>query len=559
MKNHSTGALTAEEHEKQDQIYAQNSHYDVVIVGTGVAALSAAALLAQSGKKVCMLEAHDIPGGYAHSFQMGDFSFCAQIHYVWGCGPGDSTNQFLKKLGLENELTFEVYDANGYDHMVMPDGKRVAIPYGFDKLAENIEEAYPGNKESVQKFLKILKNIHHEERIFPSHGKITFKDVITKGWKFRNLVKYRNKTLQQVFDECKLSKEVQAILIAQAGDMMSPPEELSILAFAGLFGGYNTGAYYPTKHFKYYIERLTKFITDYEGCHIFYETPVSKINTEGEKVTSVETENGKTFTAETYICGADPQNSAKHLIGWDKIPQKFRKALSYEYAPAGIMMYLGVKDLDLKKHGFGSFNIWHLEQWDMNKMWKEQLEGNFENPWMFISTATLHTPEGGVAPEGMEIMEVATLADYESFRKAKDEDPKKYREMKMKVADKLLDLIEEKYIPNFREHIALKVVGSSTTNEDFVRAPFGTAYGSKLTPEQMGIGRLKADTPFSNLFWCNASSGFAGFHGTTSTGMNLYMKLSGDHFFKELPDIDVQVAYAKKKWEEQHPEVPITK
>lgn len=577
MPTHSTGALSPEQHAEQDKRYAEGHQYDFVIIGTGISAISVGALLANAGKKVCMLEAHDIPGGYGHSFKMGDFYFCAQIHYVWGCGPGDSINTFLRKIGLDKELTFEVYDADGYDHMVMPDGTRVTIPYGFDRLADNIEKAYPGSRPGVEKFLKIIDRIHDEERHFPKHAEITLKQVLTKIWKFRHLLKYRNKTLQQVYNECGLSKEVQAIFSANAGDMMSPPKEQSILAFAGLFGGYNTGAYYPSKHFKYYVDRIAKFITDHEGCHIYYETPVTKINIESDKVVSVETGNGpapsarldrsgeevkgKTFTADQFICNADPQNTAKKLIGWDKIPSKFRKALSYDYSSAGIMMYLGLKDLDLEKYGFGSFNIWNLEQWDMNKMWEEQKAGNFDKPWFFMSTASLHTKEGGVAPEGMQVMEVATYADYQSFRDLKDKDPKAYREKKMAVADKMLDLIEEKYIPNFRDHIVVKVVGSSTTNEDYNRAPFGNAYGSKLSTKNLNIGRLKADSPWPNFWWCNASSGSAGFHGTTNTGVGLYIKLTGDQFVKEedLPSDQELIAYAKRKWEEQRPELPITK
>ena len=41
--------------------------------------------------------------------------------------------------------------------------------------------------------------------------------------------------------------------------------------YSALFGGYNQGAYYPTKHYKYYVERLISFITGHQGCHVYYE------------------------------------------------------------------------------------------------------------------------------------------------------------------------------------------------------------------------------------------------------------------------------------------------
>lgn len=543
----STSALTPEDHARQDAIYAKNPSYDYLIIGSGLAGLSVGALLANAGYKVCILESHDIPGGYAQSFRMGDFYFCAQVHYVWGCAPGGTIYEFLKKLGLEKEITFELLDEDGYDHVVLPDGMRVKIPYGWDRLAANIDAAYPGQKENVLKLTRILSKIRRQLRLFPTHHKAPWYDYLIKGPRLLYLLKYKNKTVQDVFDDCYLSKEAQAVLIADCGDFMSPPEELSIFAFAGLFGGYNTGAYYPTKHFKNYTERLAGFIQEHKGCHIFYETKVNKINIEGDKVVSVETENGKTFKANSYICNADPQ-ATSHMIDRDKFPKKYLKALSYDYCPGAMVIYLGLKDIDLLQYGFGSHNIWHLEQWDMNQMWKDALAHDFAKPWIFISTPTLHTSEGGTTPEGMHIMEIVTMTNYNQWKKWKDEDEALYNKKKAALSNRLLDLVEEKYVPNLRDHIVMKVVGTNTTNEYWVNAPQGNAYGSAMTPSQVGIKRLKSDTPWPNFHWCNASSGFGGLYGTTSTGMSLYMNLTKDYFFDstEMPTDDEFVERLQK-------------
>ena len=340
MKKHSTGALTKEQIEKQNTLYKEKHEYDYIIIGSGNSALTVGSLLAKAGKKICMLEAHDIPGGYAHTFKRGEYSFCAQIHYIWGCGPGGKVYEFLKKLNLEKDITFELYNPDGYDHMIMPDNKRVKIPFGYDKLIENVEKAYPGQKENMKKFCNILTKIKTELSKFPPNN-IKLWEYATLWPSFITLLKYKNKTLQNVYDECNLSKEAQAVLCAQAGDFGSPPDELSIFGYVALFGGYNVGAYYPTKHFKYYIDRLAKFITDHKG-HIYYQTKVSKININNDKVTSVETEDGKTFTAKNFICNMDPQAASK-LIGQEKFPESFKKSLNYKYSPSGIMIYLGLK------------------------------------------------------------------------------------------------------------------------------------------------------------------------------------------------------------------------
>ncbi|MDP3970544.1 MAG: NAD(P)/FAD-dependent oxidoreductase [bacterium] len=525
----STGKLTDEQIKAQDERYAQNHEYDYVIIGSGSSSLTVASLLANAGKKVCILEAHDIAGGYMQSFKFGDYHFCAQVHYTWGCGPEGKIYSFLEKLGLEKDIEWELYDPEGYDHMIMPDGKRVKIPYGWDKLVESVEDAYPGQRAPMEKFVQIMDGVRRELGKFPS-SKPKWWEYPIKAWQFPYLIRFRKSTMQDVFDKCGLSKEAQAVLIANAGDMMAPPEELSIFSYAGLFGGYNTGAYYPKKHFKYYVDRLVKFITDHEGCHIYYESRVIKINTEAEKVTSVETEDGKVFTADKIICNMDPQVAAK-MIGWDKFPADFKKPLEYEYSPSGMVLYLGLKDIKLEDYGMGKHNTWHLLQWDMNKMWQEQLAGNFTQPWFFMSTPTLHSKEPGTAPEGHEILEIATLTDFDSFDELAKKDKREYRKKKRELADHLIDLVEKYHIPNLREHINTRVVGTTTTNEEFCLATRGNAYGSHMNPEQMGMKRLKAFTPWDNFFWCNASSGYAGVYGTVHTGMQLYMDLTGDVFY----------------------------
>jgi len=329
--------------------------------------------------------------------------------------------------GIEKEIEFNLYDQEGYDHVFLPDGKEFKIPMGYDKLIENICKEYPDQRKGITKFCKLLTQIRKEMSQFPTR-KIIWKDYITMGYKFLTLMRYKGKTLQEVFDEFKLSKEVQAILIADCGDFMHPPKELSILPYVALFGGYNVGAYYPKKHYKGYVEGIAKFITDHEGCHIYYETPVDKVIIENGMVVGVKSKD-KLFTAETYICNMDPQSAAK-MIGWEHFPESFKPALNYEYSAAGMVIYLGLKDIDLKKCGLGKFNIWHLKDWDMNDMWQRQLAGDFSKPWYFISTPTLHSDEPGTCPPGGSIIEIATLTDYDSFKSAQDKSYAEYNKKK---------------------------------------------------------------------------------------------------------------------------------
>ncbi len=437
-KSPSTGALKPEAKAAQDRLYQSNPRYDTVIIGTGMAALTLGALLAKSGQRVCMLEAHDIPGGYVHTFRYGEFAFCAQIHYIWGCGKGDRVWRFLEKLGLEDDIRFDALDTDGYDHVILPDRKRVAIPNGYDRLARNIDAAYPGQGVRVKAFTDILDRLTEEVGRLPES--IRWWQYPAMGWRFLTLIRYQHKTLQQVFDECGLSREAQAVLIANAGNFMCPPKDLSILAYNGLFSGYNRGAYYPRKHFKHLVGRLVDFITSHDGCHVYYEQEVTSFEASGDRMESVQTRDGKVFKAPNIICNGDPQRMSQ-VIGLEKFPHEFHKPLKYEYSQTALTVYLGLKGIDLREHGFGRHNTWHLEQWDMNETWAQEMRQDWSRPWVFMATPSLHTDEPGTTPPGGQILELATTANYDYFRELRDRDIRAYRRQKKEVEDRMIDIV----------------------------------------------------------------------------------------------------------------------
>jgi phytoene dehydrogenase-like protein len=122
---------------------------------------------------------------------------------------------------------------------------------------------------------------------------------------------------------------------------------------------------------------------------------------------------------------------------------------------------------------------------------------------------------------------VATSCSYERFAELKKRDPRAYTRRKVAVRDRILELLQDTYIPNLRSNLAMKVAGTPTTNEHYVRAPRGNAYGSALTPENM-FPRVANDTPLENLWMVNASAGYPSIGGTVGAGIRLYERLEGD-------------------------------
>lgn len=503
---------------------------DYLIVGSGLSALVFGSLMAKAGKKVRILEAHEYPGGFGHTFTMAKkYKFNAQLHYVWDCGEGKTVNRVLKQLELDREVTFERYDPDGFDHMHMP-GYTLAIPSSAETLSQRLTALFPESAAKIDRFIDEIKTVSDSLKILSPP--IKPRELLSQVGGVSKTLLYLNSTLQDVFNKFDLPLPAQTLLASQWPDFLLPPDRLSFYAWVILFTGYQNGAFYPTQHFEHVINSLVKTIVECGG-EVLLNYEVNEFIINDRTVTGVLAENLKTrqieeFTGNTVICNIDPQKAAQ-TIGLDRFSPTVRRKLDYDYSPSNYMAYCVVKDLDLRDYGFGKWNTFHTGDADLNQAFDRMYyQHDFSNPSFAITTPTLLTTEHRDCPEDCQIIEFLTVANYEYFKNLKATDPKAYRQKKTEIFDSIVKVVELNYIPNLREHLVFNITGSPTTNEDFCWCPEGNSYGSSLTPKNMGIGRLKSETSLKNFYFCNASSGYPGFAPTFWTGASLYQKLSGD-------------------------------
>lgn len=511
---------------------------DYLVVGSGLAGLSFAALMARSGRKVRVLEGHYHPGGYGHTFSFSrgerEFRFNAQFHYVWNCGEGRTVNNFLRKLGLADTVTFESYDPAGFDRMRMP-GFALDIPNSFEELASRLGALFPESAARLADFVAEVRDTELElDQVSEARGRF---GLVTKLPRLRRVVRYRNATLQQVFDRFELPKPAQTLLALQWPDFLLPPCELSFFAWVMLFAGYVRGAYYPTHHFEHVITSLVKIIED-AGGEVCLGRRVTEFFFEGARVCGVVAEElldtgaatgaQEKHFARQVVCNMDPQKAAS-MIGLERFSKAVRGKLKYEYSASNLMAYCAVEGLDLREFGFGRSNLFHTESEDLNEtFYAMQRRGDYSKPSFAVTVPSLLTDDRSDCPEGTQILELLTVADYGRYRDLKFANSRVYQDKKNQAFEAMLDILERDYVPNLREHLCFKMTGSPTTNERFCLGPEGNSYGSALTPANLGPGRLDHRSSIAGLHFCNASSGFAGFTGTIWTGCRLYEELSGD-------------------------------
>lgn len=499
------------------------THYDDLVIGAGMAGLTVAALLAADGRKVLVVEAHDTPGGYAHTFAVGDYRFCAQVHYIFGCGEGETIHEVLRRLGLEREVRFHRLDPEGFDHVVVA-GDRYRIPNGLEKFRDRLIRRCPDAATPLRGYFDAVMAIGREmDRLPPKLG---WRELATAPLRFPNLLRYRTQTLQRLYDRLRMPARLQAVLAGQAGDYLLPPEEVSLLLHVALVRGYDRGAYYPERHFQHLVGSLADRIRQRPGCALVLDTPIDQLEVLGERVVAARARDGRRFTASRFISNVDPRRTAA-MLQRKRLPSDWARRLDYQYSSGNLTLYLGVAGLDLRDHGFGSHNVWHYPHDDLNAIYRRQLVGlDFDEPWLFMSTPTLHTDAPGLCPPGHQILELATSAPHAYFRALRDRDRRRYNAEKKRLRDRILAIVEERYVPGLRSHLAMRVMGTPATNERFCRAPAGNAYGAALTPANVGLGRVPAETPWANLWLANATAGYPSVAGTVRAGFDLYHRLA---------------------------------
>jgi all-trans-retinol 13,14-reductase len=502
---------------------------DYLIVGSGLSALVFGALMANAGKTVQIVEAHEHPGGFGHTFELAKkYAFNAQLHYVWDCGEGQTVNRVLKKLGLDTQITFERYDPAGFDHMRMP-GYALDIPSDPQVLIERLAQLFPEARTSIRKFIEEVETVGTGMKLLaPPLDPI---ELLKHPYRVFATAQYLSSTLQDVFDKFQLPQAAQTLLALQWPDFLLPPNQLSFYAWVALFRGYQAGAFYPTQHFEAVINALVEVIESHGGKvilnHEVTDFRVKDLTVTGFEAIDRTTHQAREFTGQTIICNIDPRIAA-HKIGEDKFSPQVRRKLNYEYSASNYMVYCVVKDLDLREYGFGNWNLEHTGHEDLNQAFAQMYDRyDYSNPSFAMTTPTLLTTARRDCPEDCQIVEFLTVANYAYFKELR-RDRSAYDRKKQEIFDSILDVVEEHYVPNFRKHLVFEVTGSPTTNERYCWCPEGNSYGSNLTPRNMGLGRLNHETSLDRFYFCNASSGYPGFAPTIWTGALLYQRLSGD-------------------------------
>ncbi|WP_299886638.1 NAD(P)/FAD-dependent oxidoreductase [uncultured Lacinutrix sp.] len=529
-----------------------NTKYDTIIIGSGVGGLAAAICLSRAGKKVLVLEQHDVPGGWCHSFYLNGDRFTPGVHYVGLVGDGLSTSELYEGLGIANDMAFYRQNPDAFEHCWIGD-ERFDYPADFKTFENRLIERFPQEKKNIIKYLKLVTNVGKQLGLLPKVRGLW--QQITIPFRTKHMGKYAPFSLKRVIGWHIKDPLLQRILNIQFGDHGLAPAKASFVLHAAIMYHYHVGGFYPMGGGGAIVKAMTNAIKTRDGV-IKTSTPVKRILIENgkkrKKAIGVELANGDQIFAKQIISNADPGITYQKLIGEDYLSNKLKRKLDKtKYSCTSLMLFLTV-DMDVRKAGLDSGNIWRIPNEDMDYLYddmqkKNILEGE-EFSGMFISCTTLKDP---ISYNGKHhTLEAITYINYDAFEDFKDENierSEKYLQFKEKIIAKFLVTLE-KVIPGISNHIVQMELGTPLTNEYYINSTRGSVYGTEKSLKHIGPFAYKSKSEIENLYMCGASIVSHGVAGASYSGVQTAAAILGcrqDDLIKPNPDQKLRVFEAE--------------
>lgn len=473
------------------------SHYDAIVIGSGIGGLVTATQLAAKGAKVLVLERYLIPGGSAGYFEREGYRFDVGASMIFGFGQQGTTNLLTRALAAV-DMTLETLPDPVQIHYHLPKGLELKVHHQYEKFIFELTEQFPHEKEGIRKFydecwnvfncLNVMDLLSLEEprylaRVFFQHplaclGLVKYLPQ-NAGDIARRYIRDRN-LLQFIDMECYCWSVVSAdrTPMINAGMVFSDRH----------YGGIN----YPKGGVGQIALKLAEGLQN-KGGEICYQARVTQILMAQGKAIGVKLANGQEYFARRIVSNATRWDTFEKLLPQDSLPKSEARWQSrYQKSPSFLSLHLGVK-ADLLPQGTDCHHIL-LEEWD-------RMEA--EQGTIFVSIPTLLDPS--LAPPDHHIIHAFTPSWLAHWQ---DLSPRDYQAEKEAAAAALIDRLEAIF-PGLNQKLDYQEVGTPRTHRRFLGRQDGS-YGPIPRRKLPGLLRMPFNRTAIPHLYCVGDSTFPG-------------------------------------------------
>lgn len=455
-----------------------NLEKKVIIIGSGIAGLSAGIHAQMDGFKTEIYESHFKPGGMCTTWERKGYKIDNCVHWFSCCNPGFQLYQQWKNTGLAGEDVPRVHQKLFYTSEL--NGQKITLWSDLEKTRKEMLEISPEDADAINDFIDTTKLETGME--LP-----TFKPITAIGlFDLPKLVKTMRPMLKAIkhVGKCNISEYIKRFKHPLLKHVISDfvPNTQYATSFIASYATISCGNGDYTKGGS--EQMIKNMVARYEslGGKLFYKAPVKnakieKINRTKSIVKSVTLENGQELFADYFIFATDPYVT-------------FNKFLPEKY------MHPKLKKRYENKNGNPIFTAFHVA-FAVDEIFDE-IEGAFfydiktpikcaNKTITRMNIKTYHEYGEPFAPEGHDIIQTHLKMDdisWEYWTNLKNSNPQEYKNEKNRIANDVLSAIEERF-PKYKGKISILDIWTPATYTRYTGAYKG-AYMTFVKTETSG-------------------------------------------------------------------------
>lgn len=140
----------------------------IVIIGAGIAGLSAAVYALKCGYQVEVVEMHDMAGGLAMSWRRGSYTFETCLHWLVGSGPDGDFHARWQDVFDIGRLTF--VNPEEFVRIETEGGDRLSVYTNADRLEAELLRRAPLDRAAIQELTRSIRSLGKFRMLDPSGG-----------------------------------------------------------------------------------------------------------------------------------------------------------------------------------------------------------------------------------------------------------------------------------------------------------------------------------------------------------------------------------------------------
>ncbi|UPJ59290.1 NAD(P)/FAD-dependent oxidoreductase [Bradyrhizobium sp. 192] len=477
--------------------------FDALVIGSGMGGLSAASLLAQNGRRVLVLEQHNVIGGLTQSYTRKGYRWSVGLHYIGDVGSPQTTTWKLFDTVTGGAIEWAPLPSI-YNRMVIGE-RRYDIPAGAAEYAAALKSYFPGQASAIDRYLDLVRAVskssagYFAQKALPQSRAADAYDRLCGTFH-----DYSDRLTIDVLRELTDDPELIAVICANWGDYSLEPSKSSFAMHCMLAKHYLNGGHYPVGGGAAFGRAIVPII-EAAGGVVLHGAEVAEIMVDRGRTTGVRLASGEVVACPLVISNAGVHNTFGRLL-----PADVRTEAGLDGAVGQVVESYTVVGANIgfnrpaQELGFDGSNIWAHPSNDFEaNLAAHRRDFAAPFPWTFTTFPSAKDPSFDAECPGKSTVEMYGYTDFRHFEKwagsrwmKRGED---YLALKNAIKERLLAELF-RHVPAARSALDYVEISTPLSYETFVKRERGGFMGIESSPQRFRQSWLRAATPIDGLF-----------------------------------------------------------